>query len=234
MAQQDRAVRPEHAERVVRFLSDGFSDYIAARVLLLQGLLQQGAILASTALEKYLKATMASHGDESHGHLKKAHWATVRNKYPELFSLMNESFLKLCQKCYDLRYTLDVPRGYNVVIASREFLAELDHTVLLMETRFVRANASGIPEKTRFELMTEGQDERLLRDNHVLLKQDKNAFVYGAAQTVHELRRISNGRIVELTYRTGSIPNDPSFTREAFVPKAGDDRSYELSHLPFQ
>ena len=157
-------------------------------------------MLASIAIEKYLKAMLASHGNECHGHLKKAQWSAVRNKYPDLFAQFNVSFLQLCQKCYLLRYTDDVPRGYNVVIAARELLAELDHTAMLMENGFARKDASDKPAKTRFMVMAEARDQRLIQDNHILSGQDKGAFSYGAPQTIHELRRIDNGVIVEITY----------------------------------
>ena len=78
--------------------------------------------------------------------------------------------------------------------------------------------------------MAETKDARLMQENHVLLNLAKEPFIYGAPQLVHELRRIANGVIVEVTYLSVSVPADRSFMRPAFVPKAGDDRSYELSH----
>jgi hypothetical protein len=234
MTMRDIQVKQENARRVLRFLNDGFNDYVAARVLLLNGLLQQGAILASTAVEKYFKAMLATHGNESHGHLKKAQWLAVRNKYPDLFAMLNVSFLELCQKCYLLRYTEDVPHHFNVAIGAREFLAELDHTVLLMERTLVRASEAGQPVKTRFEHMKETKDERLVKDNHVLSQQVKESFVYGAPQMVYEVRRIANGVIVETGYSSKSIPENKSFTRQAFVPQPGDDRSYTFSHFPIE
>jgi HEPN domain-containing protein len=234
MTKRDIHVKQENTRRVIRFLNDGFNDYAAARVLLLNGLLQQGAILASTAVEKYFKAMLATHGNESRGHLKKAQWKAVHNKYPNLFVKLNISFLELCQKCYLLRYTEDVPHHFNVAIAAREFLAELDHTLLLMERTLVRANEAGQPVKTRFEQMMESKDERLLKENHVLVQQVKEAFVYGAPQMVYELRRIANGVIVEVGYSSRSVPEDLSFTRQALVPKSGDEKSYTFSHFPIR
>lgn len=234
MTTRDKQVKQENARRVIRFLDDGFNDYVAARVLLLNALLQQGAILASTAVEKYLKAMLATHGNESHGHLKKAQWSAVRNKYPDLFAKLNVSFLELCEKCYSLRYTEVVPHHFNVAIAVREFVAELDHTVLLMERAVVRANEAGRRVKTHFAQMTESKDERLLKENHVLSQQVKEAFVYGAPQMVYELRRIANGVIVEVGYSSSSVPEDKSFTRQVLVPKAGNEQSYTFSHFPIQ
>ena len=44
------------AETTLRWIRWADADYLGARLLLLQGLLVQGAALANTALEKYLKA----------------------------------------------------------------------------------------------------------------------------------------------------------------------------------
>lgn len=230
----DMRVRPEYTKRVVRFLDDGFHDYIAARVLLLSGLLQQGAVLASTAVEKYLKAILATRGNEAHGHLKKAHWFGVKNQYPELFKYLNVGFLELCQKSYALRYTEDLPPNYNVVVANREFLAELDVTVLSIEPNLLRSQADGVKRKTRFELFTESRDHRLLQDNHCLFGQPKEQFIYSGIQAVYELRKVASGDIMEVQYTTNSRPQDTSFTRAGLAPKSNDGRSYEFSHLPIK
>ena len=47
----------------------GYRDYIAARFLLTHDFLFQGAMLASTAVEKYLKAVLVSQGLKARGHL---------------------------------------------------------------------------------------------------------------------------------------------------------------------
>jgi hypothetical protein len=52
------------------YLTAGFDDYLASRVLLNNLLLTQGAILASTAIEKYIKALMIIFGNESHPEFK--------------------------------------------------------------------------------------------------------------------------------------------------------------------
>ncbi|MFP4895676.1 hypothetical protein ACLFKU_33630 [Paraburkholderia sp. EG304] len=223
---------PQYTERVIRFWGDAFNDYIAARVLILNGLLQQGAVLASTAVEKYFKTMLATRGLEVHGHLRKAHQNSLRASDEALFAQLNPDFLKLCQHGYRLRYSEQLPIGYNIVIASREFLAELDYTALLIEGRLVRKNENAHETRGRLSKMLAANDMRLCQDNHVILGQVKEQFIYGAVQTVCELRRIANGVIVDLAYPSTSIPDDRSFMRAAFVPKDGDDRSYSFSHLP--
>ncbi|MGF6639730.1 hypothetical protein [Paraburkholderia sp. MM6662-R1] len=232
MAQKERLVKPQYTERVIRFWGDAFNDYIAARVLILNGLLQQGAVLGSTAVEKYFKTMLATRGLEVHGHLQKAHRNSLRALDRGLFAQLNPDFLKLCQHCYLLRYSEQLPHGYNLVIASREFLAELDYTALLIEGRLVRKNENAHEPQSKLSQMVAASDTRLCQDNHVILGQVKEQFIYGAVQTVHELRRIANGVIVDVSYPSASIPDDRSFMRAAFVPKDGDDLSYNLSHLP--
>lgn len=232
MAQRQRQVKPQYTERVIRFWGDAFNDYIGARVLILNGLLHQGAVLGSTSVEKYFKTMLATRGLEVHGHLQKAHRNSLQALDKELFAQINSEFLELCQHCYRLRYSEQLPRGYNIVIASREFLAELDYTAFLIEARLVRRNESAGDTRNRLSRMLATSDMRLCQDNHVVLAQNKEKFIYGAVQTVHELRRIANGVIVDVAYPSASIPDDRSFMRAAFVPKDGDERSYNLSHLP--
>lgn len=123
------ASKPERVKRVQSFIADSVADDIASRVLFLAQLPQQGAILSSTAIEKSLKAILAFQGNVSHGHLKQAHWNGVKNFDAQLFEQLNQEFLELNRKAYLLRYTDDLPAGFNIVIASREFLAELDRTM---------------------------------------------------------------------------------------------------------
>src|SRR2546423_1755333 len=86
---------PTRTKRVRSFLSDGFNDYIAARVLFLAQLPQQGAILSSTAIEKCFKAVLAFRGNESHGHLKNAHWNAIQNFDKEVFGDLDRDFIEL-------------------------------------------------------------------------------------------------------------------------------------------
>ena len=59
---------------VIEFLGAAFDDYLAARVLLLTRLPLQGAVLASTAIEKYLKAVLAFRRQKRRVHLHPDHW----------------------------------------------------------------------------------------------------------------------------------------------------------------
>lgn len=216
-------------KRVRFFLNDAFNDYLAARVLLLSRLPQQASVLSSTAIEKYFKAILAFRGNESHGHLKSAHWKTVRNFDPRLFGDLDLNFIELNRKCYRLRYTDDIPVGFNLVIATREFLAELDHTTLAVQRSFV-IKENGVPQKTDFDSFFASRDERLWSDNHVLLGIDKAHFIYQAPQFVYEMRNDTARGILEATYVAEGQPKVSGFLRPGFVPKDTQGMSYEFAY----
>ena len=123
---KQKTLSGDKIRKFLGYLTAGFDDYLASRVLLNNQLLTQGAILASTAIEKYIKALMVMYGNESHGHLKKSHWNAFKHHQPTIYKQVNEDFLKLCQKCYKLRYLDSLKNNFNLVIAQLEFLAELD------------------------------------------------------------------------------------------------------------
>jgi hypothetical protein len=221
----------DRVHKVGSFLADSAKDYIAARVLFLSQLPQQGAILASTAIEKSLKAILAFHGNESHGHLKKAHHNAIKNLDKKLFAKLDSDFLFLNQKVYSLRYTDDLPPDFNLVIATREFLAELDFTIYIIHDRFT-FKKSGETKQTVFQRLF--NDSRVYSQNHVLLDLAKDAYIYNEPQLVYEIRNDKSQGLVEITYTSATEPNDAGFLRPGYLPLNSNPVSYELSHLPLQ
>ena len=211
--------KPDRVAKVQSFLTDGIYDYIAARVLFLSQLPQQASILSSTAIEKLFKAIIAFNGNESQGHLKKAHWNAVRNFDKDLFALLNDDFLKLNKNAYSMRYSDDLAPGFNVVIACREFLAELDHTFLTIAGRLQFGDNEEPFKFTKLESFIKGQDGRLLSENHVFQKTDKEEFIYGAAQLVYEFRIMPNRMPFEMTYWSEKHPKTEGFMRTGITLK---------------
>ncbi|MBU9194688.1 hypothetical protein KTD33_09085 [Burkholderia gladioli] len=224
-----KQVKPDHTKKVVQFLGVAFEDYVASRVLLNSGLLSQGAVLASTAIEKYFKAIMASRGMESHGHLKTAHWNSVRNLDKALYDRIDVDFLRLCKKSYDLRYTDQLAPGFSIVIAQREFLAELDATVAMIEPTFVRDNGG---RETKYQHMSRERDQRLWLNNHVLHGGAKEDWIYAQPQMVQELRQLPGDVLMEVTYLTTKRPDNPSMMRDGILPDPKNPLSYAMSHEP--
>ncbi len=220
---------PERVKKVQSFLGSSVDDYIAARVLFLSSLPQQAAILSSTSIEKCFKAMLAFNGNESHGHLKKAHWKSVRNFDIELYDSLNQDFLELNQKVYLLRYTNDLPSGYNLVIASREYLAELDQTILSICRRFQFGERDESYRLSKLEHLVSIRDKRVYEENHVLNGEPKEQFIYRESQFVFEIRNLTSGKLFEINYRAFGKPKNQSFSRSGFTPSKDSNNSFELS-----
>lgn len=218
MALPKRTSDPSRTNKILSFLRDSFNDYIAARVLFRAELPQQAAILSSTAVEKCIKAMLAVQGSKSHGHLQTAHRNFVRNFKPKLYSELKDDFLVLNQKIYALRYTDNLPVDYNLVIASREFLAEMDFTISAMFSCFSLRQGDRVIE-TPYEVAVRERDARLLWDNHVLTKIPSELFTYSQSQFVYEVRHDRNRGLMEITYIANGPPKRSGFLRPGWLPR---------------
>jgi hypothetical protein len=223
--------RSEYGGKVADFLEVAYKDYLAARVLFDADLLIQGAVLASTAIEKYLKAILAFRGNESHGHLKRAHWRAALNYDSRLSSILNPDFLKLLQNSYKLRYLDDLEVGFNLVIASREFLAELDNTALMIQESF-RLKHGGKLHVSRYHIDKKNRDPRLVHNNYLFDHQDKQRFISAEPQLVHEMRKVGAAELLEATYFTLAAPSDQQFMRPGFTPIPNSPGQYQLAFKP--
>ncbi len=216
----------DRIHKVQSFLTDGIHDYIGSRTLFLSYLPQQAAILSSTAIEKVCKAILAFRGNESCGHLKIAHWNTVKNFDKELFGLLSNEFLELNKKVYSMRYSDNLAIGFNVVIACREFLAELDYTFLSIMSRFQLSNSQEPYKFTKLESFINDKDNRLFKENHVLLGIGKDAYIYSSPQMVYEFRIMPNKNPIEFIYWSEKIPKTQCFLRTGIKLKEDE------CHLP--
>jgi HEPN domain-containing protein len=218
----------ERTKKIMSFLRDSFNDYVAARVLFGARLPQQAAILSSTAVEKCVKAMLAVQGNECHGHLKTAHRKFLRNFNPKLYAELKDDFLVLNQKVYALRYTDDLPIGYNLVIASREFVAEMDFTIAAMFSCFSMRQGAKLIE-TPYEVAVRMHDDRLWLDNHVLAKIPIALFTYAEPQFVYEVCNDSRRGLMEVTYIANGPAKEVGFLRTGWVPRDTAGVEYDLA-----
>lgn len=108
-------------------------------------------------------------------------------------------FLDLNLKAYLPRYTDDLPVNFNITIAQREFLAELDYTIISLIKGFnFEVNEPG--KGTKYTQLIARQDHRLLLENHVLSNIPKYQFVYLAPQQIYEMRHIPLFGPIETEY----------------------------------
>lgn len=228
-----RETDPQRTRKARAFLRDGFSDYVAARVLLLANLPYQGAVLSSTAIEKSIKAILALRGKEKRRHLKLTDWETLKDFDANVGQFIDRDFIELNSKVYRLRYSDSVAPDFNLVIASREFLAEMDQCVSTI-TSTIKVDENGKRQKTPFQYAAEAGDIRVLADNHMISGPRKEIFIYQKPQFIYEVRRHGLRGLLEVTYSTDSQPKRAGFLREALVPVEGDHSALDFSYFPIQ
>ena len=200
-------------KRVTEFLGLGFTDYIGARILLLNGLPLQGAVLGSTSVEKYIKALVSVRGEKVKGHLKSSHLNSLRNYVPKLYEKINLEFFKYLKHCYCLRYTDQLPLNFNIVIYARETLAELDQTIYNMEFQLNFTQSDGQETLTPYRVSLENKDERLLQDNYILSGEDKLTFLK-REDIAYTLRNTPELGILSTNFTTFESPQDGKFMRK--------------------
>ena len=202
------------AHEVLDWRSWGDSDYVAARRLLLDDLLVQGACLANTAIEKYLKAILAIQKRRVlriHDPLDLYH--RIR---PGGTLLLDEQFLALLVKVYTLRYPDDLKPGFNIVLSRALLLDALDQSVFGIRSHFEFGFADGRPVTTFLDNLLESKDARILTDNTALgtITQED---LFNRPSAVFEMRVLDNGGRLEAHYQAEKLDNR-NFDAEGFKP----------------
>ena len=114
-----------------RWLRWADQDYVAARTLLLKGLLVQGCGLANTAVEKYFKAVLVLNGSSSPKGVRGHDVVHLYEKLPSagIDRGLNIDFLRVLLKAYRMRYPDDLEVGFNIALEQVKVLAEIDTAV---------------------------------------------------------------------------------------------------------
>ena len=151
---------------MLQWISWADNDYIAARQLLLSDLLVQGSGLSNTAIEKYLKALFVLLGLEIPRGFKGHNISNIYDgiKKNGLKLEINEEYLALLAKSYQLRYFDDLKPEFNITLTKTKLLVELDHTIYEIRKGFnFRKNDKKII--TKIEYFQEEKNPLLLMKN---------------------------------------------------------------------
>ena len=203
-------------EDVTIWLGWADNDYLAARSLLLDHFIVQGAILSNTAIEKYLKTVSLVEGEA----LPRVH------DVPKLYEILtngkkdlgiNEAYLNLLSKCYEMRYPDDLKTGFNIALVETRMLVELDFTVYQIRKVF-RFQSAGKPAKTRIDSLLESKDDNLLRDNCYFGTTDRKGL-FGRGTHCYEMRVIKRSQVLEATYQKTGVDDDGKFDLIGLRPK---------------
>lgn len=181
-------------------------DYIAARTLLLAGLLVQACALASTAIEKYLKLLCALHSLGPYKHhqlgrlLNSLHRAGIHIQ-------INSNFISLLSSAYKMRYFDDLEYGYSITLVERQIFFELDSAVHSIRSN-IQIYKNEQPAITIIEALIADRDRRLL-DLNCFFGSCSRSDLFEPRSRVYEMRVLADGRILEVQYTAAVTPDDP-------------------------
>jgi HEPN domain-containing protein len=217
------------AKETLLWLKWADSDYQSARLLLLQGLLVQGAAFSNTAVEKYLKSLFAHRRMPiPHSHSVAVLYQRVKNETGSDLDL-NESYLQLLQKAYKLRYPDDATDGFNIALNQARLLVELDRTVKKIIERFhiVRTDRN---EKILLILERAIQDkDALVLTNNVAIDPSQGARLFSNPSHSYDFRR-HKGQIYETNYVTERVSDGPDYELKGF--SVVSDNQFKVAYLP--
>jgi HEPN domain-containing protein len=206
----------ERAQLALIWLNWADNDYIAARLLLRQGLLTQGTTLANTALEKYFKTLFVVLNKKvPHGHDITILYQQICKEITSL--KLDEEYLSLLFKAYKLRYPDDLKPHFNIVINSVSMLTELDRCVFEIRKGFTFGSVNNKPITTAFDDWKEASSSELVGDNCYFGTASRTELFRGTS-TNYEFRVLGNGTFLEVTYLSENIPDNGNFMLEGLKP----------------
>lgn len=219
--------RPGPTRDALAFLNLAFGDYVSSRVLLLQGLLPQGAGMAATAVEKYLKAILAVQGQVVRGHLTQRLLRTIENHQPKLHADLNIDFINYLARAYTLRYFDNLHPGFNIVVSQFRTLAALDVMVAVIDHGF-DVQRDGTALDTAYRAAVKSGNAELRQDN-IVLSELSLADLASKENRVYELRVTDLGGSIAVEYVVAGVRLDGGYLdREACVV-GSDPRELLLS-----
>jgi len=220
------------------YINLGFKDYIAARVLMNNGLLIQGATLASTSIEKYFKAILTLNKIAYKKHLDSELCNKLKNFDPDMYDTFNESFLYMLIKCYKLRYIDNALNEFSIVIAQFPLLAELDFSISKIEQK-LNIFQDGKKLELGYRQMWNQKAPELIKNNFVFLGTSKGNFIETNESKVYCLRLDPNfgiqSSLLETYYTAAKQSYDGDFSREFVITDYPTiDKPHTGFELPFK
>ncbi|WP_284037470.1 HEPN domain-containing protein [Neobacillus sp. 114] len=199
--------------RISGFLTVGYRDYLAARTLLINGLLFRGIILSATAIEKLLKVFIVLNGSSKKTHQVDKLFAEVITFDAELSKKLNEDFMDFLSRSYNLRYfdnqVFNNPsKPFKLSVAQYKTLAELDFTAITI-LNSISVSINGHTLKSEYHEHLDEKHDLLFNKNFLLCNIRKDDFIQ-QKQYVFQIMSIKEG-IVDRTYQTENVKDDGIF-----------------------
>ncbi|TJY34681.1 HEPN domain-containing protein [Pontimicrobium aquaticum] len=159
----------------------GYRDYIAARFLLNNHLIIQGLTLASTSVEKYLKAIIVFNlkdNERYHYHLDR--FEELKNLLSKVGSDITEEFdavfLEILQNSFKIRYYDNIKKPIFIGFYINQLIGELDYTIDFME-KHIDNSKNGGESMSRYFDAIKNNDSHLYENNFILSKENKKDFM---------------------------------------------------------
>lgn len=197
------------------FINSAYSEYKAARNLLLNNHLVQGSILASASLEKYLKSIVCFHTKcpppKTHEITSKKLLRPVKQLDRKLYNNLNIEFIHLLSNCYKLRYLDSIKKGYNIVLSKNRTLAEIDFIVNKVENNFSHFQLNLRKFERQYHRDLDAKLDGLFLNNHILNGIKKSVYINGKLDLVYECRALNTLHLLEATYKTQKTVDEKRF-----------------------
>ncbi|WP_373548401.1 hypothetical protein [Haliscomenobacter sp.] len=159
----------------------GYRDYIAARLLLNNHLIIQGLTLASTSVEKYLKALIVfnlNNRERYNYHFDRF------EKLKNLLDKVNKDvtgeldpvFLEILENAFKIRYYDKIEQPIFMGFYINQFIGELDFTIDFLEN-FIAKPENGGASLSEYNRAIKNIDSILYENNFVLNKENKKDFM---------------------------------------------------------
>jgi len=153
------------------YFSLGYRDYIAARFLLNNNFYLQGLTLASSSVEKYLKALLIFHGRSKKKHLTQLHALKeeLANCYYDLTQKFDPRFFTLLGKAYKARYYDNLEEPITIGFFVNQLIGELDTFVSFIENFVIKEikDQNGNIIKTPYKRAYGAKNEHLVKNNYL-------------------------------------------------------------------
>jgi len=159
----------------------GYRDYIAARLLLNNHLIVQGLALASTSVEKYLKALIVFNLNEReryHYHFDKFEELKnlLKKVNKDVTGELDPVFLEILEIAFKIRYYDKIEQPVFMGFFINQFIGELDYTIAFLEN-FIAKTENGEMSTSAYNRAIKRNEPHLYQNNFVLNKENKKDFM---------------------------------------------------------
>lgn len=174
-----KSIDEKVAKTAYLMISNSYDDYIGARVLINNHLPKQGVTLASSSIEKYLKAFLIIlEVDYEWFHLDnltKAQKCFNGTPYEKVLSFINPVFLDILGRSYKWRYYDKIKTPESIGFFPSQLLGELDELYSRMELMLKVPQSLGW--QTNYARDKKEFRKELYENNFILSNIEKQTFM---------------------------------------------------------